>query len=347
MFSRAAFLPTPYVTVVGAVRNPGRVPYRDGMTMRDLVLLANGVTEDADLREAEIARREVTGDPGTLATTIRVPLDSSLHAPTGTDGVAADSNRARGGPAGVPDVVLQPYDNVLIMRQTGWELQRLVYLTGQVKHPGRYALLNKTERLSDLIQRAGGLTDQAYAGGVQFYRAYGPGRRPVNDRPPPIGDTRRGAPDSLHRSYTERVGIDLPQVLKNPKFRDNIILTGGDSVHIPEYNPIVLVDGAVNAPGPVPYSPGKSLDWYVNSAGGYTQTGDTRHAYVTQPNGKREGVKRRAVFADDVPRPNSGAIVFVPTKVGQEQPSNVLGNIGTIVQVLGGLVTAIVVARRL
>jgi polysaccharide export outer membrane protein len=346
VFSRAAFLPTPYVTVVGAVRNPGRVPYRQGMTMRDLVLLANGVTEDADLREAEIARRSETADPGALATTIRVPLDSSFRTATGTDGAARATNPSVGGPAGVPDVALQPYDNVLIVRQTGWELQRLVYLTGQVKHPGRYALLKKTERLSDLIKRAGGLTGQAYAGGVQFYRSYGPGRRPSNDRPSPIADTRRGAADSLRRSYVERVGIDLPRVLKNTKFRDNIILAGGDSVHIPEYNPIVIVDGAVNAPGAVPYAPGKSLDWYVNSAGGYTQAGDNKRAYVTQPDGRREGVKRRTVFADDVPKPRSGAVVFVPTKAAQEQPSNLAGVITTVAQVLTALATIIVVARR-
>jgi protein involved in polysaccharide export with SLBB domain len=345
VFSRAAFLPTQYVTVVGAVRNPGRVPYRDGMTMRDLVLLADGVTEDADLREAEIARRAATTDPGALATTIRVPLDSSLRAAGGTDGATGVSNREQGGPAGVPDVALQPYDNVLIMRQTGWELQRLVYLTGQVKHPGRYALVSKTEHLSELIRRAGGLTDQAYAGGVQFYRSYAAGRRPANDPPPPIADTQRARGDSL-RGYRERVGIDLPRVLKNPKFRDNIILAAGDSVHIPEFNPIVIVDGAVNAPGAVPYSPGKSLDWYVNSAGGYAQLGDKRHAYVTQPNGKREGVKRRAVLADDVPKPKSGALVFVPTKVAQEQPSNFVGVLGTVAQLVGTLVTLIVVARQ-
>ena len=84
---------------------------------------------------------------------------------------------------GIPDVALQPYDNVLIRRQAGWESQRLVYLTGQVKHPGRYALRSKTERVSDLIERAGGLTDQAYPGGIQFYRSYTPGHRPTNGRP--------------------------------------------------------------------------------------------------------------------------------------------------------------------
>jgi len=144
----------------------------------------------------------------------------------------------------------------------------------------------------------------------------------------------------------ERVGVDLPQVLKNSKFRDNLILAAGDSIHIPEYNPIVLVDGAVNSPGAVPYTPGKSLDWYVNAAGGYTQLGDNRHAYVTQPNGKREGVKRRAVLADDVPKPKSGALVFVPTKVVQEQPSNFVGVLGTVAQLVGAVITLIVVARR-
>ena len=343
VFSRATFLPTRYVTVVGAVRKPGRVPYREGMTMRDVVLLANGVTEDADLSEAEIARRAESGDPGALAKTIRVPLDSSALVSGGTDGVLFTP--APGGAGGVPDVVLQPYDNVLIMRQAGWDGQRLVYLTGQVKHPGRYALRNKSERLRDLVERAGGLTGQAYAGGVQFYRAYYGGQAPA-DRTGRGSDTRRSSADSIPRGFNERVGLDLPRVLKDRKFRDNIILAGGDSINVPEYNPIVMVEGAVNAPGAVPYTAGKSLDWYVNAAGGYTQAGDQRHAYVTQPNGKREGVKRRVVLADDVPKPRSGAVIFVPVRVGQEAPSNITGVIATMAQVLTALVTVILVAKK-
>ncbi len=343
VFSRSAFLPTRYVTVVGAVQNPGRVPYREGMTMRDLVLIANGVTEDADLREAEIARRNQGPDPGDLAKTIRVPLDSAALASGGTDGVPLAPPHA-GGAAGIPDVPLQPYDNVLIMRQAGWEVQRLVYLTGQVKHPGRYALRTKTERLGDLIERAGGLTSEAYPGGIQFYRSYRPGLRPVDDQPPRL-DQRAGR-DTLPRGYTERVGIDLPTVLKDKHSRDNVILAGGDSVNIPEYNPIVMVQGAVNSPGAVPYTPGKSLDWYVNAAGGYSQVADNKHPYVTQPNGKRQGVKRRVFLWDDVPRPYSGAVVFVPTRIVQEQPSNTAQVIGTVAQVLTALVTVIIVAKQ-
>jgi protein involved in polysaccharide export with SLBB domain len=345
VFSRAAFLPTRYVTVVGAVRNPGRVPYREGMTMRDLVLLAEGVTEDADLREAEIARRDATDDPGTLAQTIRVRLDSTALASGGTDGIPLAPPHP-GGAAGVPDIALKPYDNVLIRRQAGWETQRLVYLTGQVKHPGRYALKSKTDRLRDLVQRAGGLTEQAYAGGIYFYRMYRPGLQPGDGQVPRLDQQPEPGNDTLPRGYVERVGIDLPKVLKDDDSRDNVILAGGDSIHIPEYNPIIMVQGAVNSPGAVPYTPGKSLDWYVDAAGGYTQLSDSKHAYVTQPNGKRQGVKRRVVLADNVPKPQPGAVVFVPAKRIQDQPSNVTAVIGTVAQVLTGLITLIIVADQ-
>ena len=345
IFSRSAFLPTRYVTVVGAVRNPGRVPFREGMTMRDLVLLAEGVTEDADLREAEIARRNIGDDPGALAQTIRVRLDSTALATGGTDGMPLAPPHP-GGAAGVPDIALRPYDNVLIRRQPGWETQRLVYLTGQVKHPGRYALKTKTDRLKDLVERAGGLTEQAYAGGIYFYRSYGRGLQPSENQPPRLDQQPESGRDTLPRGYAERVGIDLPKVLKDDDARDNVILAGGDSIHIPEYNPIVMVQGTVNSPGAVPYSPGKSLDWYVDAAGGYTQLSDSKHAYVTQPNGKRQGVKRRVVLADDVPKPQPGALIFVPAKRIQDQPSNLAGVIGTVAQLVAALVTVIVVAKQ-
>jgi protein involved in polysaccharide export with SLBB domain len=343
VFARATFLPAPYVTIVGAVRNPGRIPFREGMTMRDVVLLADGVTEDADLSAAEIARRDPGEDPGTLARSISVPLDSARAA--GPPGANGEVGAARTG-GGIPDLPLEPYDNVLIRRQAGWELQRLVHVTGQVKHPGRYALRSKTERLRDLIERAGGLTEQAYAGGVQFYRSYSPGRRPASNQPAPISENPSRARDTMPRGYQERIGIDLPRVLKNERFADNLILAGGDSINIPEYNPVVIVEGGVNSPGAVAYTRGKSLDWYVNAAGGYTGTGDRKRAYVTQPNGKREGVQRRVILADGVPKPQSGAVVFVPARVVQDQPSNVAGVIGTVAQLVGALVTIIVVARN-
>ncbi len=350
IFSRTTFRDLPYITVTGAVRRQGRVQFREGMTLRDAVLIADGVTEDAYLSQAEIARLDPTRAPGTLARTIRVPIDSSYRfggniPPARTAG----ANAPGAGDAPVehaPEVQLRPFDNVLIMRETGFGRQRLVYLLGQVKRPGRYALRTKTDRVADLITRAGGLTDEAYAGGIQFYRAYTPGNRPPNEQVPrPVGD-RVTPTDSLPRGYAERVGIDLPAVLKDVKFRDNIIVTGGDSIYIPEFNPVVMIQGEVNSPGPVAYHKGKSLDWYVNAAGGYSQLGDKSHPYVTQPDGQREGVKRRILLADGVPKPRPGATIFVPRKLIQEQASSVAGLVATAAQVLGALATLIIVARQ-
>ena len=335
LFSRTTFRPAPSIAIVGAVRRPGRVPYREGMTVRDAILLANGLTEEAQL-EVEVARLPADRPTGALAQTMKVALDSSyLFARPGSEPVA-----------GAPETALQPYDNVLVLRQAGWDLQRTVVIAGQVKAAGRYALRSKTERLSELLDRAGGLTAEAYPGGIQFYRAYDGSRPTGTDLLPSTLDPKARRDSLAARQAVERVGIDLPGVLQDAKHRDNIILAGGDSIYIPEYNPVIIVQGAVNAPGAVAYSPGKNLDWYVNAAGGYTQNGDTRHPYVTQPDGQREGVKRRSIFADRVPKPKPGAVVFVSRRTVQEQPSNITGVLGTVAQLMGALVTIIVVARR-
>jgi polysaccharide biosynthesis/export protein len=355
VFSRSSFRAERYVAVVGAVRKPGRVPYREGMTVRDAVLLTEGLTPDAYLQEAEIARLAQDSIPGALATTIRVPLDSTYlfgRKPgdpyVGPPGLPAPAS-------GSPETELQPYDNLLIMRQPGWELQRSVAITGQVRYPGRYSLLTKTDKVSDLVTRAGGLTSEAYPAGVQFYRSYTAGRptggdpySPVLDAPRPYV-TPRGRPlagDSVRRSVPERVGIDLPRVLKDTTFRDNVVLMGGDSIYIPEFDPVVMVRGAVNSPGAVAYEPGRNLDWYVDRAGGYTQTGDNDRPYVTQPNGEREGVKRRTILADRVPHPKPGSVVYVPAKVIREDRGTANAVLGTVAQVLGLLTTIIVVATR-
>jgi protein involved in polysaccharide export with SLBB domain len=351
VFSRSTFRAARYVAVVGAVRKPGRVAYREGMTVRDAVLLADGLTPDAWLQEAEIARVADDSTPGALARTIRVPLDSSYlfgRLPgdkyAGPPGLPAPAS-------GAPDTELQPYDNLMVMRQPGWELQRSVAITGQVRYPGRYSLKSKTDRLSDLLARAGGLTSEAYPEGVRFYRSYTGGRQTGGDPLSPVLAEPRpyltaGGRDSVRRSVTERVGINLSKVMDDPSFRDNVVLVGGDSIHIPEFDPVIMVRGAVNSPGPVAYEPGRNLDWYVDRAGGYTQTGDHGHAYVTQPNGEREGVKRKAILSDRVPRPRPGAVIYVPAKIIQDSPSTLPTVLATFAQVLGVLTTIVVVATR-
>ena len=161
IYGRLAMRPERTVTIVGAVNEAKTVPWRDGMTLRDLVLAANGLKPGAWLDSAEIARLPLDRSAGQLATTLRVALDStylfdrdSLGRYIGPPGRAFRAS-------GAPEVALEPWDNVLILRQPEFEFQRTVTIAGEVRFPGTYALRTKNDRLADLVARAGGLTDRA------------------------------------------------------------------------------------------------------------------------------------------------------------------------------------------
>jgi len=319
VFSTSEFRPTRYVAINGAVHKSGQFPYREGMTVRDLALLAGGLDQSAYLNEAEIARLPQDRAGGVTATTFRVPLDSSYLFERGPDGkyLGPPGLPAASGPS--PDVVVQPYDNVLVLRQPNWELQRTAVIAGEVKYPGRYSLKTKTEKITDLITRAGGLTNDAYANGVIFYR------------------TRNGV---------GRIGIELPDVLRNPRSLDNLPLQDGDSLFIPRYNAVVNVQGAVNSPVSVTWSPGKTIEYYVRAAGGPSRKADIGRAYVTQPNGKVEARSHRFLLPDGIPQPKAGSAVFVPERDPADRPLDLLSSAGAIAQIAATLVTLVIALRR-
>jgi protein involved in polysaccharide export with SLBB domain len=322
VYSRVTFRPVRYVAVTGAVRKGGRVPYREGMTLRDALLQVEGVTEDALLTEAEVARlpEDTVRAVGQVASTFRVPLDSTYLFDRGPDGRYL-------GPPGLPapanganEIPLKPYDNVLVFRQPDWELQRTVSITGQIRYPGRYSLITRTDRLLDLIQRAGGLTKEAYPAGIKFFRSIDRGGR---------------------------IGVDLPRVMEDPKARDNLILASGDSIVIPEYIPVVYVNGAVNAPMAVTFRAGRNLEYYVAAAGGYTRRADRSRAYVTQPNGKVESVHTRWwFFPDGRPKPLAGGAIFVPERDPAEK-RDWLATASALAQIIAGLATTVLVVNNI
>ena len=319
VFSTSEFRPTRYVAINGAVRKSGQFPYREGMTIRDLVLLAGGMDQSAFLNEAEVARLPKDRTGGVTATTFRVPLDSSYIFERAPDGkyLGPPGLPAPSGPN--PEVVVQPYDNVLILRQPNWELQRTAAIAGEVRYPGRYTLTTKSEKISDLITRAGGLTPDGYANGVVFYRP---------------------------RNGVGRIGIELPNVLRNSRSLDNLPLQDGDSLFIPRFSSVVSVQGAVNSPVTVTYAPGKTLDYYIRAAGGPSRKADVRRAYVTQPNGKVEARQANFLLPDGIPKPLAGSTVFVPERDPGDKPFDILQSAGAIASILATALTLIVALRR-
>jgi protein involved in polysaccharide export with SLBB domain len=307
------------VAIAGMVNKPGIFPWREGMTLRDLMLLARGPRIGASLNEAEVARLPTDRSAGQLATTIRVALDSTYL-------LDRDSLRRYVGPpglpfaaSGAPDVLLEPYDNVLVLRQPDFDYQRTVTVTGEVRYPGVYSLRTKSDRLSDVIARAGGLTKEAYAEGIRFVRSQ-------ND----VG----------------RINVDLARALRDTVSSANVILQPGDSIRLPEYQPSVKVSGAVNSPGSVLWRRGANLDYYLSAAGGFAQRADKGAVSVRFANGEVR-TRRHGLFGSGDPKPGPGSEVFVPAEDPTVHKTDYVALFGAIAQILASAVTIVVVATKL
>ena len=307
-----------YVTMVGMVTAPGRFPWQDGMTLRNLVELSRGPRVGADLREAEVSRMPSQRDLGQLAMRLRVPLDSSYLSQRDAEG------RFRGPPGlpfpppgATPEFPLEPFDQVLILLQPGFGMQESVVITGEVSIPGRYTLLTRGDRVSDLLVRSGGASPTGYLAGAQLIRSLGD-----------IG----------------RIDLDLQAALDDPTTDNNIILQPGDSLHIPEYSPTVQVRGAVNSPVTVLYREGSGLQYYIANAGGYRADADVVRLSVRYANGTAR-TRSKFLFWPNWPQPGPGSEIVVPVR----DPADDLdtrGLIADMVAILGSLATVIIVLVR-
>ena len=307
-----------YVSITGMVAAPDTLPWREGMTIRDLLLLARGPTVGADLREAQVSRLPDERGLGELADALQVPLDSSYLSHRSADGRYVGPPGVTFPPAGSsPEFILQPFDQVLIPRQPEFEMPQSVKITGEVSVPGEYTLLTKNDRLADLINRADGLLDSAYAEGARFFR-----------RQDELG----------------RINVDFLTAQENSSDEANILLQPGDSLHIPEYSPTVVVEGAVNSPVTVLFREGQGIDYYLANAGGYRYDADKGRVSVRYANGLAR-TRSKFLFWSSYPAPGPGSMVTVPIK-DPLAGLNAVGLITDLVGILASLTTVIVVLTR-
>ena len=307
-----------FVSIHGMVNKPGRFPWREGMTLRELVTLARGPSVGAYLRTAEIARLPASRAEGELSETIKVPLDSTYLFERDASGKylgAAGISFPEAGSA--PEVILEPFDRVIILRQPEFELQRTVTITGEVRFPGPYAIATKDERVSDLIERAGGLLPTAYIEGGRYFREL---------------------------DAAGRIDVDLAAAVIAPHGTPDIILQPGDSLDIPEYIPTVRVTGAVTAPTSVMYREGAGLEYYIANAGGYARGADRGRVNVRFANGSAR-VSRQFLFFLTDPRPGPGSTITVPSKP-ESEPLDVTRLMGSVAQIFAATVAIIAIATR-
>ncbi len=243
--SKKNLFPPDSVHILGAVNSPGKYPLKTNMTLKDLIFTGGGFRKDALIRKAEISRIDPKQEKSnTLATLVYVPVDSNyikqMHTPD-------------------ESFLLLPNDNVFIRTNSDWELQRNVIVRGEVLSPGVFTIKNKTERITDMIKRCGGLKPTAYLEGATIVR---------------------------RKDNVGRVGIDFVEIFEDPDTDENIFLQAGDMITIPERLYTVKVEGGVNFPSSVYFQKGEDLDYYIDAAGGYSELGDEDNVMIRLANGK-------------------------------------------------------------
>ena len=286
------------ITIHGEIQYPGVYKYADNETIEDFILQAGGLTDKASTVKVDVARR--VDNPKALTS-------DSLIAKTYTlslkDGFVID---------GIQGFKLMPFDEVYVRKSPGYIIQQNVSIEGQVMFAGTYTLSSKNEKLSDLVRKAGGVTDLAYVEGARLERRITPEERLKMQTVIKLLQTQAGEKDTIdvrkqQLGDTYYVGIELDKALKEPNGDADLVLREGDRLIIPEYNGTVKISGDVMYPNAVAYEKGKPASYYINQAGGWGNRAKKSHAIIVYMNGTVAKVNHNGKV-----RP--GCEIIVPSK---------------------------------
>ena len=286
------------LTIHGEVMYPGPYQYADNETLEDLILQAGGLTDAASTAKVDVSRRIVDPKATTSSKFIAKTYSFSLK-----DGFVID---------GTPGFVLEPYDEVYVRRSPGYQAQRNITVSGEVLFEGEQTLSSKTQRLTDAIKAAGGVTPEAYVKGARLERRLNEDERArrsflLKQLQSQISGSDSVAMNQLDLGDTYTVGIYLDKALENPGSEYDVVLREGDNLIVPEYNGTVKVSGNVMYPNTVVYHAGKNYKYYINQAGGYGNHAKKSKTWVIYQNGTMAQVGHGAKI-------EPGCEIVVPTK---------------------------------
>ena len=239
------------ISIAGAVRRPTMMCFKKGDKLSVLLRAGYGLRDDADYQNVKLSLG------GTTVESVQLTENGQL--------------------AGA-DIALQPGSSLIVgsIPQTGAATQGIVEVVGEVRNPGVFSMTPHQTRLKEIIEKAGGFTDKAYLPLAYIVRrerqksnreVEKPGWEQVQYTDLTFEDTSRLI---IHSALKRQVAsVDFVKAFTQNSPPDNITLSEGDMIVIPENPRSVYVYGQVQQPGYVEYSPGKRLEWYIERAGGY------------------------------------------------------------------------------
>ena len=289
------------ITIHGSVQRSGEYPFRANMTLGDIIKLAGGFLESASESYIEVTRRlsyeevKETGERIAHLFQFSVPRNLSLN--------NKDAS-----------FEMKPFDRIYVRDAPGFAATSQVSIGGEVNYPGQYGLTGRNERLSALIKRAGGLTNDAYSAGAMLTRTIS-----LSPKEKRLRDAIQSGMEAVEITNLdfEVIGVNLDKALQNPGGRDDILLLDGDELIIPRKIQTVSTDGEVLSPLSMPYINDKGVRYYVNLSGGFGNRAMKRKTYVVYPNGTAAAT-HNFIFFKNYPNVKPGSQIIVPRKADRE-----------------------------
>jgi protein involved in polysaccharide export with SLBB domain len=293
------------IEIRGEVRFPGIYDYKDSTSIKDIVFEAGGFTDAATGKRIEVARRVTNGSVNNNSTAIaeiaQVDAEKNLQFTSNS-------------------FYLQPYDVIIVHNNPGYFTQKTITLRGEVMYPGEYVISATDEKLSSIINRAGGFKNTADPSGASLKRMNKIDSQTVikSQSVSKLATSRKDTTisDSLSKEAVkpyDLIGINLQEVMAHPGITNDLILEDGDIIFVPKKNQAVKVRGEVLFPTQFAFQAGLNMKDYIDKAGGFTSNAQKRKSFVLGANGNARRVKH-FLFFKSYPQILAGDDIFVPKK---------------------------------
>lgn len=311
-------------TITGEVMTPGTYEYADNTTIEDLIVQAGGLRDGASLARVDVSRR--IDNPFSTVKTREISETFQFDI---KDGLVIKKDSA---------FYLKPYDVVHVRRSPGYVMPKNITVTGEVNYEGAFTLERKNLRLTDAIKMAGGVTDDAYIKGARLIRQMNDEERirkeaVLKNLRNTLEHKDSIAWEKMEMDSSYPIGIDLEKALAEPGGQYDIVLRENDRIDIPEYNGTVTISGDVQFPNTVTYVEGKSIKWYIENAGGYSESAKKKKTFIVYQNGLMDKAKGAEV--------EPGSEIIVPSKKDKKFNLSTITAIGSALTPVATLIALI------
>jgi len=304
------------VRIEGEVMMPGTYDFAENMKLEDIIIAAGGLKESATVKQIQVGRRTSNADRTSAITDIATVFTLSVERDLKENPQAASFE-------------LQPFDIITVFPNPGYLNQSTVKIYGQVMYPGEFVISKNKERISEVLKRAGGITNDGFAEGAILIRqrVTGPNQTMITANKNRAlkklseDDTYKDIlkQDEFGRNF-DLFAIDVKKILKNPGGKEDIYVFDRDVINVPRVLQSVLVSGEVLFPVKIVYERGKSFSQYISESGGFTSSAHKRKAFVVYANGSAKSTKN-FLFVHFRPKLKPGAEIIVPPKEKREKLS--------------------------